>query len=130
MSTHPVPEDEIAASLRASRELGPDYDDAVAAALSERLETSIADQVKGQLDARLGQPSAPGGYPPHLGHGHQLHPKGPSGNAVRLSMGIVSLGIAIPISGISAGLAGPGGLFVAWIGIIALYVLVVRGIRD
>jgi hypothetical protein len=45
-------QDEIAASVAAHRDLGPGYDDAVAAGLVER----IGEEIDRRIDARLGMP--------------------------------------------------------------------------
>ncbi|TDQ53396.1 hypothetical protein [Actinorugispora endophytica] len=112
----PDPRNEIAASLQAGRELGPEYDDAIAASLAERLDQSIAEQVRSQLDARAASGSLPPARPA----------KGVSGNTLRLVMGIVSLGVAIPLSAIAGGMGGAPGLLIAWIGILMVYFVVAR----
>lgn len=114
------PRDEIAASLQTSRELGPEYDDAVAASLAERFEQSIASQVRTQIDARI----ASGALPP------TAPAKGVSSNTLRLVMGIVSLGVAVPLSGIGGSMGGPLGLLITWVGILTIYFVVARGAKD
>jgi hypothetical protein len=74
-------EAEIRASAGAHRELGPDYDDAVAEGLVER----IGAEIDKRIDARLGRygPPASGapGYPGHQGYpGYPGYP--PSGYQV------------------------------------------------
>ncbi|MEY9212619.1 hypothetical protein NI17_004770 [Thermobifida halotolerans] len=117
MSTEPVPRDEIAASLKTSRELGPDYDDAVASALAERLDQTIAQQVSAQIDARIQAGALPNG-------------RGVRGNTVRMVMAIVSLGVAVPLTAIGAGIAGSAGMLVAWVGVLMLYFVVARSVSD
>lgn len=120
MSTDPVSRDardEIATSLKTSRELGPDYDDAVASALAERLDQSIAQQVSAQIDARIASGALPQG-------------KGVRGNTVRMVMAIVSLGVSVPLTAIGASMAGPAGMAVAWLGVLMLYFVVARSVSD
>lgn len=100
--------------MKISRELGPDYDDAIAASLAERLDHTIDARISEQLSARQMPPAAP-------------HPMPGNDNALRLTMGIISLGVAIPLSAIGASFAGGPGLVLAWIGVLALFVLVVGG---
>jgi hypothetical protein len=59
----PEQRDEISASVAARKELGPDYDEALAEGLVER----IGEEIDKRVDARLratGQQSALGGLPP------------------------------------------------------------------
>ncbi|GAA3741677.1 hypothetical protein GCM10022205_30260 [Spinactinospora alkalitolerans] len=105
--------------MRTSRELGPDYDDAVAASLAERLDHVIDARVREHLAARAqSAPPAP-----------QRPDKGMSGNTLRLVMGILSLAFAVPISAIGGSYAGGVGMVLAWIGILVFYCMVVIGSR-
>ncbi len=106
----------MAASLRAGRELGPDYDDAVAAALAERIETTIDERIRHRLAEERDRPSAPAGNDEAW--------KNP-----RLVMGLAAMVFAIPLSAIAAGHMGPAGLILAWAGVILLYLLAVVGVR-
>ncbi|MFC7328573.1 hypothetical protein [Marinactinospora rubrisoli] len=116
MSHEPVPRDEVAAALKAGRELGPDYDDAVASSLAERLDQTIDARIAARLAAagvREGtQPERRGGM---------------SRNTLRFVMGIISLVLAVPISAIGAGAAGGIGMLSGMLGVVAIYLLVVVG---
>ncbi|WP_344967254.1 hypothetical protein [Salinactinospora qingdaonensis] len=114
MASEHDPKNEIASSLRAGRELGPDYDDAIAASLAQRLEATIDERI----GAHLAQHPAAGA--PHPG-------KGVSPTTLRLVMGIVTLGVAIPVTIVAAVTVGSWGILMSWVGLIAFYLLVVRG---
>ncbi|MDA2808470.1 hypothetical protein [Nocardiopsis suaedae] len=106
--------DEVAAALQTSRELGPEYDEAVAASLAEKLDTAIEARVRehvaaAQLTSRRLTP--------------QEQWKSP-----RLIMGIITMGAAIPLTAISAGMMGSDGVALAWIGLIILYFVSVIGL--
>lgn len=95
---------EIAAALAARRELGPEYEDAIAASLAERVEREIARRV----DAAPVAPAQP----------TRSRPRESSGNDGRW-IGIASLIAGIPVTGIVAG-TSHGNVFaiaVAWGGI-------------
>ncbi|ASU83766.1 hypothetical protein CDO52_14120 [Nocardiopsis gilva YIM 90087] len=115
MANDPLPKDELAASLRAGRELGADYDDAIATSLAERLEQSIDERVRH-----------------HLATQQQRRPQrqGIPTRTARMVLAIVSLGLAIPLTAISAGYAGDGGVIATWIGISVLYILMLIGTRE
>ncbi|WP_046470770.1 hypothetical protein [Allosalinactinospora lopnorensis] len=112
MAEETVPRGEVAASLRAGRELGPDYDDAIADSLAERLEHTIDERVRVQLARHRPQPAR------HQGIGT---------NTARMILGIIALGLSVPLSAIGGALVGPAGLVAAWLGLITFYILTVRG---
>lgn len=123
----PVPKDEVAASLKISRELGPEYDEAIADSLAERLDHTIDARIREQLDARQlpqaqAQPMYPAYAPPPAKSG------GPSDNAVRLTMGIISLALSIPLTAIGVSFGGVLGMAIAMAGIITMYLIVVGGV--
>ncbi len=107
-------QDEVAAALRASRELGPEYDDAVAASLVERVDETIEERVKFHV-ARHSDPT-------------ENH-RGMPANNVRMVLSLVCLGISIPSTAVGASMAGPFGIFLAWVGLIAFYLISVSGLR-
>ena len=80
-------QDEIAAALRASRELGPEYDEAVAASLVERVDDTIEERVKHHVARQMGANEARRGLP---------------ANNVRMVLSLVCLGISIPTTAIAA----------------------------
>ncbi|GAA3741682.1 hypothetical protein HDA32_003404 [Spinactinospora alkalitolerans] len=116
---HPVPRSEIAATLQTSRELGPDYDDAVAASLAERLDhvidTRIRERVAEEVDARLAED---GGR------------RGRSGNTAAIGVtAFFSLLFGAPATGYLAETAGVAGAALLWLGIAAVNVVVLVASR-
>ncbi|WP_017581157.1 hypothetical protein [Nocardiopsis valliformis] len=107
-------QDEIAAALRASRELGPEYDEAVAASLVERVDDTIEERVKHHVARQMGANEGRRGLP---------------ANNVRMVLSLVCLGISIPTTAIAAGMAGAAGIFLVWAGLIAFYLISVTGLR-
>ncbi|MDE3725293.1 hypothetical protein PWG71_28265 [Nocardiopsis sp. N85] len=107
---------DIAATLRAGRELGPEYDEALAASLVERIDEAIDTSVRRHLDhrrreerpAKVGVPS----------------------NTARMVLSLVCLGVSIPITGIAAGVVGgAASLAAVWLGLIVFYIISVVGLR-
>lgn len=106
--------EEIAAALRASRELGPEYDEAVAASLVERVDDTIEERVKYHVARQTGANESRRGLP---------------SNNVRMVLSLVCLGVSIPATAISAAMAGAGGVFIVWAGLIVFYLISVSGLR-
>lgn len=108
--------DDAAAALAARRELGPEYDDVIAAGLADRVEQIVA--------ARASQPTQQvQPYPsssPEQTH-KEIEEKSTSSNQ-SFVLGIVSLGAGIPITAIAAEQGGLPGLIVAWAGIVGVNV--------
>lgn len=112
-------EKELAATLQARRELGPEYESALIESFLEkveqRLDTTLDRRVRRHLaeqqvtavrDPRsIRTPSAAGA---------------PSGFGERFGFGVVSLVLAIPLSAIGVANAGIEGLVVAWMGIVGV----------
>lgn len=116
MTNHPRGnKDEIAAALRASRELGPEYDDAISASLVERVDDAIEERVKHHVARQVGA---------------QESRKGVASNTVRMVLALVCLGISIPITAIAAAVAGGAGpILMVWLGLIGFYLVAVVGLR-
>ncbi|GAB2525196.1 hypothetical protein [Nocardiopsis aegyptia] len=107
--------DEVAAALRAGRELGPEYDDAVAASLVERIDDTIEERVRHHIAHATAQASpAKAGMP---------------SNTVRFVLSLVCLGVSIPLTAITASLVGGGAVPVVWVGLVLFYVISVVGLR-
>ncbi|WP_306366153.1 hypothetical protein [Nocardiopsis sp. CC223A] len=106
---------EIAAALRAGRELGPEYDDALAASLVERIDDAIDTSVRRHLDHRQREHKGKVGVP---------------SNTVRMVLSLVCLGVSIPATAIAASLVGgPVALISVWAGLILFYIISVTGLR-
>jgi hypothetical protein len=105
-----VPDDELdrrdyEALLATRGELGPDYERALVDSFADRMEKEIQRRVA----------SSSGGV-------SQRHDRQEAAAKRRLALGIVSLGVGIPITAISAGIADLPGLVVAWAGIASVNV--------
>lgn len=108
--------DDAAAAMAARRELGPEYDDAIAAGLADRVEQIVA--------ARASQPAQqiqPYRATPPEQEGKEIEEKSTSSNQ-SFVLGIASLGAGIPITAIAAEQGGLPGLIVAWAGIVGVNV--------
>jgi uncharacterized membrane protein len=98
MSTSELPREDLAASLAARRELGPDYDAAFADAIAARIERSAA----ARHSATAADEKAE--------------------RAVTVAVVCVSLGVSIPTTAIAATQAGLAGLVVVWLALVAINV--------
>ncbi|SCD90257.1 hypothetical protein GA0115243_104710 [Streptomyces sp. ScaeMP-e83] len=112
-------EKELAATLRARGELGPEYESALVDSFLEkvekRLDTTLDRRVRRHLaeqqvtaarDPRSIRPPSAPGAPPGFGE--------------RFGFGLVSLVLAVPLSAIGVVNAGIEGLVVAWLGIVGV----------
>lgn len=107
-------QEEVAAALRASRELGPEYDEAVASSLVERVDDTIEERVKHHVARQMGANESRRGLP---------------ANNVRMVLSLVCLGVSIPATAISAAMGGAAGILIVWVGLIAFYLISVTGLR-
>lgn len=110
-------EAEVQAALAARRELGPEYDEAIAAGLAERVE-QLALARSGEL-ARVAERGSAAERAEH------------SSRTQRFVIGIISLGIGIPVTAISATNVEPGllGVAVSWAGIVGVNAVFALGNR-
>ncbi|CAA9376950.1 MAG: hypothetical protein AVDCRST_MAG75-617 [uncultured Propionibacteriaceae bacterium] len=99
---------DVAAALAARTELGPEYEEHVAAGLAERVE-----QLAAMRTAELRHAAEVSGNQESAERTSLRH---------RFVLGIVSLGAGIPITAISADQSGLLGLVVAWAGIVGVNV--------
>jgi hypothetical protein len=96
MGTSELPRDDLAASLAARRELGPDYDAAFVEAIAERVEHAAA--------ARR----------PVLAANEKTE------RAMAFTVACVSLVVSIPVTAIAVNQAGLSGLVVSWLALVAI----------
>jgi hypothetical protein len=104
--------EDLAAALEARRELGPEYDAAFAESLMERLDQTIEARLHGSARSRTDLEQA------YLLKLQQDNAKGE--RKVSVAIACVSLGVAIPLSGIAAGLNSLAFLVIAWTGIVMI----------
>ncbi|MFD0772713.1 hypothetical protein ACFQZ2_02125 [Streptomonospora algeriensis] len=112
---------DIAASLRAAHELGPDYDDAIASAIVERLDNTIDERVSRRL-AEAGIDAQKPGTAPDKSHDDKW-------SNPRLVMGLLAMCFVIPLSAICGSFMGPTGIVLAWAGTGFFYLISIIGIR-
>ncbi len=103
MPTPDLPRDDIQAALDARRELGPEMEPAVVDAFVERMERAI----EARVDARLAQSGA-----------RPAREQGRGGT--ELTLAVVSLGVAVPLTAISAATAGFLAVLVVWLGLVGI----------
>ena len=109
--------DDLAATVAARRELGPEFEPALVDSLAERMETAI----EARVQARLAQPQpvVPVGRPPK-----------PVSPGMRLGLAFGSMGIGMFASGIAGMYAGLPGIIVTWSGIVLVNVTFALGSRP
>ena len=107
---------DVSAALAARQELGPDYDEHVAAGLAERIEELVAVRLaEGRTAAEERRADREDAQ---------------SGRTQRFVLGIVSVGGGIPITAISGGEVGIVGIAIAWAGIVGVNVAAAWRRRD
>ena len=104
MPTPDLPRDDIQAALEARRELGPEMEPAVVDAFVERMERAI----EARVDARLAQRDS------------RSSSSGEGRGGPELMLAIVSLGVAIPLTAVSAATAGFLAVLVVWMGLVGV----------
>lgn len=107
---HPETRRDVEAALGARRELGPEFDDQIAAGLAERIEV-LAHQRSLELQSQQ-----------QFERSEEAIER--STRTQRFVLGIVSLGAGIPITAISTAMVDPPliGMLVSWGGIVAVNV--------
>ncbi|MFD8983787.1 hypothetical protein [Streptomyces sp. NPDC059564] len=100
-------EKELAATLDARRELGPEYEAALVDSFVEKVDTQVRRRLaEERLRTARGGPQDADSAAAAFGE--------------RFGFAIVTLVLAIPLSAIGAAQAGIGGLLVAWAGILGV----------
>ncbi|WP_432195433.1 hypothetical protein [Streptomyces sp. bgisy027] len=112
---------ELNATLQARRELGEDYESALVDSFMEKVDQRIDGAVERRLRRRLAEQQMV------VARGARS-PKPTDTFGERFGFGIVTLVVAIPLSGIGGGVAGLSGLLVTWVGIVG--VNVVQAVRT
>ncbi|KUM72065.1 hypothetical protein AQI70_25585 [Streptomyces curacoi] len=112
---------EFDATLRARRELGEEYESALVDSFMEKVDQRIDGAVERRLRRQLAEQQM-------VAARGARSPKPTDSFGERFGFGIVSLVVAIPLSGIGGGVAGLSGLLVTWVGIVG--VNVVQAVRT
>lgn len=115
---HDAVRPDVEAALGARRELGPEYDEAIAAGLAERVE-----QLAAARSAELAHVARSGST------GDEVER---SARTQRFVLGIISLGIGVPVTAISASNVEPGllGVVASWAGIVGVNAVFALGNRP
>ncbi|MFH0519839.1 hypothetical protein ACHBTE_22040 [Streptomyces sp. M41] len=107
---------ELNATLQARRELGEEYESALVDSFMEKVDQRIDGAVERRLRRQLAEQQMEAAR-----GARSARPTDSFGE--RFGFGIISLVMAIPLSGIGGGVAGLRGLLVAWIGIVGINVV-------
>ncbi|MFG2942836.1 hypothetical protein [Streptomyces sp. NPDC048282] len=106
---------DLAATLHARRELGPEYESELADSFMAKLDQRIDGAVERRLRRGLAEQQM------RVARGVR-RPKGTDSWGERFGFGIVSLVLAIPLSAIGGAFAGMTGLIATWVGIVGVNV--------
>jgi len=132
---NPSRDEEIAASVGAYRDLGPAYDDAVAAGLVERIGAEVDRRVDERLsqyqgDARPAAGSHPAASRPAQ-HPSAVHPGGQiSWQQAGLALGSMLVGLIASVSINTANGNGTWPIIVIWIAIVGINLAIFRAGRP
>ena len=107
---------ELDATLHARRELGDEYESALVDSFLEKVEQRVDGAVERQVRRHLAEQQMV------VARGARS-PQSSDSFGERFGFGIVSLVLAVPLSGIGAGISGLPGLLVAWGGIVGVNVV-------
>ncbi|WP_177000906.1 hypothetical protein [Streptomyces sp. cf386] len=107
---------ELNATLQARRELGDEYESALVDSFLEKVDQRIDGVVERGMRRRLAEQQM-------VAARGARTPKPTDSFGERFGFGIVSLVVAIPLSGIGGGVAGLSGLLVTWVGIVGVNVV-------
>ncbi|MFF3347603.1 hypothetical protein [Streptomyces sp. NPDC002779] len=107
---------ELDATLQARRELGEEYESALVDSFLEKVDQRIDGAVERRVRRQLAEQQMV------VARGSRS-PKPTDSWGERFGFGIVSLVLAIPLSGIGGGVAHLPGLLVAWAGIVGVNVV-------
>ncbi|MEV5956277.1 hypothetical protein AB0M11_21325 [Streptomyces sp. NPDC051987] len=107
---------ELAATLHARSELGPEYESELADSFVEKIDQRIDGAVERRLRRTLAEQQM------QVARGTRGARGGTDSWGERFGFGIVSLVLAIPLSAIGGGIAHLPGLIATWVGIVGVNV--------
>ncbi|MBE4739981.1 MULTISPECIES: hypothetical protein [Streptomyces] len=107
---------ELAATLNARRDLGEDYESALVDSFLEKVDQRIDTVVDRRVRRQVAEQQMV------VARGSRSPDRSSDTWGERYGFGVVSLVVAIPLSGIGAGEAGLSGLLVTWAGIVGVNV--------
>ncbi|MER6343375.1 hypothetical protein ACWC10_03125 [Streptomyces sp. NPDC001595] len=104
---------ELDATLHARRDLGEEYEPALVESFLEKVDQRIDDAVERRVRRQVAEQQLAAAR-------GSRSPSATDSWGERFGFGIVSLVLAIPLSGIGGGVAGLPGLIAAWVGIVGV----------
>ncbi|MEV5437944.1 hypothetical protein AB0K80_18295 [Streptomyces sp. NPDC052682] len=107
---------ELDATLHARRELGEEYESALVESFLEKVDQRIDGAVERRVRRQLAEQQMSVAR-------DSRSPKATDSWGERFGFGVVSLVLAVPLSGVGGGVAGLKGLLVAWAGIVGVNVV-------
>ncbi|MFJ7149683.1 hypothetical protein ACIQVT_15995 [Streptomyces sp. NPDC100445] len=107
---------DLAATVRARRELGDDYDSVLVDSFLEKVEQRIDDAVDRRVRRRLAEQDMAAAR-------DSRRPRPADSWAERYGFALITLVLAIPLTAISASLTGLPGMVVVWLGIVGVNVV-------
>ncbi|MFC5636529.1 hypothetical protein [Streptomyces bullii] len=107
---------ELDATLQARRDLGEEYESALVDSFLEKVDQRIDGAVERRVRRQLAEQQLATARDSRA-------PQATDSWGERFGFGIVSLVLAVPLSGIGGGVAGLSGLLVAWAGIVGVNVV-------
>ncbi|MBT2426659.1 hypothetical protein J7F02_13490 [Streptomyces sp. ISL-112] len=111
-------EKELAATLQARRELGPEYESALVDSFLEKVEQRLDATLDRRVRRHLAEQQVTTARDPRSIRTPSAG--APTGFGERFGFGVVSLVLAVPLSAIGVVNAGIEGLVVAWLGIVGV----------
>ncbi|WP_173985887.1 hypothetical protein [Streptomyces sp. P3] len=107
---------DLDATLQTRRELGEEYESALVDSFLEKVDQRIDGAVERRVRRQFAEQQMAAAR-------HSRSPKATDSWGERFGFGIVSLVLAVPLSGVGAGTAGLRGLIVSWVGIVGVNVV-------
>ncbi|MFG3550426.1 hypothetical protein [Streptomyces sp. NPDC047725] len=107
---------ELDATLQTRRELGEEYESALVDSFLEKVDQRIDGAVERRVRRHLAEQQMTAARDSRT-------PRPTDSFGERFGFGIVSLVLAVPLSGIGGGVAGLSGLLVTWAGVVAVNVV-------
>jgi hypothetical protein len=98
--------EELSASLAARHELGQEYETALVDSLADRIEQVVSARVEARIASERPAPAPAPALSPRE----------------RIALGLGSIVLAIPCTAIAGDVGGVTGVFVVWVGIVAVNV--------
>jgi hypothetical protein len=113
---------ELHATLRARKDLGPEYEDELVDSFLEKVTARLDGEVQSKVRRELAQQQTSSARVATAGGSRSFADDGHAARNRRFGLATVSLALAVPLSAIGVTQAHLPGLFVSWAGIVAVNV--------